>query len=117
MPPSLPRQWRQPRLQIPAASSFSLFSVISADNVAGGPMSGPQFAQFGPDPPALLDRQRAARMKYATRRRVDWARHLAGDRPERPALLDRRVGHRHRGKQRLGIRVQRIVEQLVAFGE
>ena len=45
-------------------------------------MSGAQFAQFRPDPPALLYRQRAARVEDAAGRRVDRARHLAGYRPE-----------------------------------
>src|SRR3954451_21693427 len=96
--------------------SCSLRYEVS-DNVAGGPMSGPQFAQLGPDPAALLDGQRAARVEDATRRRVDRARHLARDRPKGAALLDRRVGHRHRSEQRPGIGMQRVVEQLVAVGE
>ena len=73
-----------------------------------------QLAQFGPYPLAALDRDRATRMEDATRGRIDRARHLAFDRPELAGLLDAGVGHRHRGEERLGIRVERIVEELVA---
>ena len=70
-------------------------------------------AQLGRCPPAAFDRDWTARMKYATRRRVDRARHLALDGPEIASRLDVRIGYRHSGKEHLGIGVERVVEQLV----
>ena len=44
---------------------------------AGHPVAGSHLAQLRADLAAALDRDRAARMKHAARRRVDRARHLA----------------------------------------
>src|SRR5262249_60626844 len=87
------------------------------DNADGGPMSRPQFPQFGADLPALLDGDRAARMKDAARRRIDRAGHLAAYGLEGALGLDGRVRHRHRAEQRLCVGMERMIEQLVAFGE
>ena|SRR5438132_9656986 len=80
-------------------------------------MIRPNLAQLRADLFAAFDSDRATWVEDATRRRVDWARHLALDRAELPGRLDARIGHRHRGKQRLGIGMERIIEQLVARRE
>jgi hypothetical protein len=53
-------------------------------------------------------------MEAATRRRVDRARDIPLQNDPRSPLLDPWVGNWHRGQQRLGIRVQREIVQLVA---
>src|SRR5262245_59381969 len=54
-------------------------------------------------------------MKDAAGRRIDRAWHLAPDRTEFAIRLDARIGYRLGGQKRLGIRMERIVEQLVAI--
>src|ERR1700756_3105477 len=81
---------------------------------AGDPMVRPHLAQLRADPFAALDRDRAARMKHAARWRIDRARHLALDAPEMAGPLNARIGYRPRGEESLGVRVERVIEQLVA---
>ena len=57
---------------------------------------------------------RAARVEVAARRRVDRARHVAAEDDPLAPLLDHRVRNRHGGEQRLGVRVQRLIVEIVA---
>src|SRR5580704_1515788 len=80
---------------------------------ASDPMARPQLAQFGAILLAPLDCDRAARVEDAARGRIDRARHFALDWPENTLRLHSRIGHRYCRQQCLGVRVQRVVEELV----
>ena len=70
-------------LLLPACVAVTIgLNTLHANLAAGDPVGRPHLAQLGRRPLAAFYRDRAARMKHATRGRVDWARHLAFDRPE-----------------------------------
>ncbi len=75
------------------------------------------FIEFWNIPPAGIDRDAAAWMKNATRRRVKWARHLSRQDSVFARCLDNRVRYRHCREQRPGVGVPRIVEQGLAVGD
>src|SRR5260370_38998931 len=82
---------------------------------AGHPMARSHLPELGAHPAAAFDRDRATRMKHATRRRIDRARHLPFHGSEPAAGLATRIRHRHGVEKRPGIRMQRLAEQLVAI--
>src|SRR5712691_4080619 len=82
---------------------------------AGHPMARSHLPELGAHPAAAFDRDRATRMKHAARRRIDRARHLPFHGSEPAAGLDTRIRHRHGVEKRPGIRMQRVVEQLVSI--
>src|SRR5579859_6899977 len=67
--------------------------------------------RFGTDP----GRDRAARPEPAAGRRVDRARHLARERRVTALVFEVGVGRWYGGHERAGVRVKRVVEQLVAL--
>src|SRR6516164_3594983 len=73
--------------------TIAVLNILHANFAAGDPVGRPHFAQLRADLFAALDRDRAARMKHATRRRIDRARHLALDRPKMAGRRDARIGH------------------------
>src|SRR5215470_14905823 len=84
---------------------------------AGHPVAGAHLPQLRTHPAAALDRNRTTRMKHAARRRIDRTRHLTFHGFELAVGLDARIRNRHRVEKRPGIRMQRVVEQLVAIGQ
>src|SRR5215471_19345608 len=62
------------------------------------PVAGAHLPQLRTHPAAALDRNRAARMKHAARRRIDRARHLTFHGFELAVGLDARIRHRHRNR-------------------
>ena len=83
--------------------------------MARGPMPRHHLAQRGHVVVAARHHVRAARMEVAARRRIDRARHIPREdhplAPPRAGLRDR-----HRRQQRLGVRMQRHLEQAGLVG-
>src|SRR3954452_21028778 len=68
---------------LPQRLAYSAEPGLLLHDVAGGPVAGTQFAQAWAHLTAAVDRERAARVEHAARRRDYGARHLA---PHRPPL-------------------------------
>src|SRR5438067_12918676 len=79
----------------------------SSGEMAGGPVPRRVLDEFGIDLGADLLRLPAARMEPAARRRIHWARHVAGEDDPAAFDFDLWVRDRHRRKQRLRVRVER----------
>ena len=69
------------------------------------------------DAAALIDRDWAARVEHAARGRVHGAGHVAGEDDPLALPLHLRVRHGHRGQERLRVRVERVLVELVAIGQ
>src|SRR3990172_6477844 len=82
--------------------------------MAGNPMSGSYLAPLWLEPFANILGERAARVKPATRRRVDRAGDIAFQNDALAFSLDHRVWDGHRREQRLGVRVKRMVVKLIS---
>src|SRR3546814_18530798 len=79
--------------------------------------SRPHLTKLRLDLRVTLDGRRAPRVKHASTRRIDRARHFALDDMMGAIRLDLRVRYGDRVEQRLRIRMDRIVEQFAALGE
>src|SRR5207253_3844110 len=96
---------------------YGVCKWLSLDSDARGVVSRLHFAELGNHLPALLDRPRAARVKHASRRRIEWARHLAPQHRTRARALERRIGNGHRIEERLSVGMQWITVKRVAVGK
>src|ERR1700704_5551737 len=66
---------------------------------------------------APVEGQRAARMKWASTRRICGAGNLAGDRRAPTLLLQSGISDGNHGQQSLGVGVLRVPVELVAVGD
>src|SRR6476620_798734 len=88
-------------------------AVDVARVVAGGDVAVPVVRERRLDLLADVRRVPAARMEAASRGRVDRARDVAHEDDALPLLAQVRVGDRHRGKQRLRVRHDRALVELL----
>jgi len=100
----------RPALQRPASPALQNRPTAQ---VAGHPVPAAHVSPLGPRFAADALGDRAAGVETAPAGRVDRAGHVALQNDPLPLFFDDRIRHRHRRKERLGIRVQRVAVQVV----